>query len=83
MLNFVFGFCFQYLVTENHYVKVGIKKCLRCLRPKTSGSKYKVLEKTLNESDWPDIGQKFFPLPTAIDMSEVPENIPLSEALSR
>lgn len=79
-------FHFQYLVTENYYVKRGIKKCVRCMRPKRAQSQYKMLEKQLSEADWPEVGEKTYPLPSAIDMNALQvhvENIPLSNPPTR
>ena len=44
---------FQYLVTENN----AVKHCIKCIKKKKSSSKYKMIKKELETSDWPPVGQ--------------------------
>jgi len=79
-------FKFQYMITENSLMKSAIKKCIRCLSPKKNQSRYKIIEQSLLELQWPKLGREIHAVQTVVDVSNLHlhvENIPLANPLTR
>lgn len=77
---------FQFLVTDNQFVKSCVKHCVNCIRKKQSSSMYKMIKREISSPDWPPVGQ-ITHAPTGYDTLDTTsvtiETIPLQNSLIR